>query len=430
MKEKKDKKVSEIESPTAPGRAFGPSRPAQFAILFIIAAVVVGGWWFGPFRALKKQPSAAVETANLSQSQTSGQAKTDRNASETLGLSEKQRATVKVEPVSEHVFVIEKGAVGSIDFNEDLSVQVFTVYQGKIIQLFGKIGDDVKKGQTLFTIDSPDLVQAESTLIAAAGVLELTTRALARQKALYAAKAAAQKDFEQAVSDQQTAEGALRAARDAVRVFGKTDAEMDHIIAERKVDSTLVVASPINGRITARNAAPGLFVQPGSAPAPYTVADISTMWMLANVIESDIPDFHLGQDVRVRVTAYPDYVFKGKISTLGAAVDPATHRLFVRSVIEDPPEHRLVPGMYANFVIQTGDPARATAVPVDSVVREGDGTMTVWVTTDERHFVKRTVEIGLLQDGYRQILKGLDRDELIATQGAVFLSNMLALSSR
>jgi len=124
--------------------------------------------------------------------------------------------------------------------------------------------------------------------------------------------------------------------------------------------------------------------------------------------------------VRVRVTAYPDYVFKGKISTLGAAVDPATHRLFVRSVIEDPPEHRLVPGMYANFVIQTGDPARATAVPVDSVVREGDGTMTVWVTTDERHFVKRTVEIGLLQDGYRQILKGLDRDELIATQGAVF----------
>jgi cobalt-zinc-cadmium efflux system membrane fusion protein len=253
---------------------------------------------------------------------------------------------------------------------------------------------------------------------------------LARQKALYAAKAAAQKDYEQAVSDQQTAEGALRAARDAVRVFGKTDAEMDHIIAERKVDSTLVVASPINGRITARNAAPGLFVQPGSAPAPYTVADISTMWMLANVIESDIPDFHLGQEVRVRVTAYPDYVFKGKISTLGAAVDPNTHRLFVRSVIEDPPEHRLVPGMYANFVIQTGSPVRATAVPVDSVVREGDGTMTVWVTTDEHHFVKRTVAIGLLQDGYRQILKGLDRNELIATQGAVFLSNMLALSSR
>jgi len=169
MKEKKDKKVSEIGIADGSGTSFWAVASGAVRDPFIIAAVVVGGWWFGPFRALKKQPSAAVETANLSQSQTSGQAKTDRNASETLGLSEKQRATVKVEPVSEHVFVIEKGAVGSIDFNEDLSVQVFTVYQGKIIQLFGKIGDDVKKGQTLFTIDSPDLVQAESTLIAAAG---------------------------------------------------------------------------------------------------------------------------------------------------------------------------------------------------------------------------------------------------------------------
>jgi len=150
MKEKKDKKVSEIESPTAPGRAFGPSRPAQFAILFIIAAVVVGGWWFGPFRALKKQPSAAVETANLSQSQTSGQAKTDRNASETLASQRNSARRSRSSPSATCVRDRE-GRVGSIDFNEDLSVQVFTVYQGKIIQLFGKIGDDVKKGQTLFT---------------------------------------------------------------------------------------------------------------------------------------------------------------------------------------------------------------------------------------------------------------------------------------
>src|SRR6202041_2258312 len=133
-------------------------------------------------------------------------------------------------------------------------------------------------------------------------------------------------DLEQGISDQQTAEGALRAARDAVRVFGKSEAEMDRMIAERKVDPTLVVVSSIAGRVTARNAAPGLFVQPGNAPAPYTVADISTMWMLANVIESDSPAFHVGQEVKVSVMAYPGRVFEGKISTIDSNVDPVTHR--------------------------------------------------------------------------------------------------------
>src|SRR6202022_2684523 len=123
------------------------------------------------------------------------------------------------------------------------------------------------------------------------------------------------KDLEQAVSDQQTAEGALRAARDSVRQFGKSDAEIDRIVAERIADPTLVIPSPITGRITDRNAAPGLYVQPGNAPAPYSVADVDTMWMLANVPETDSPAFRLGQAVRVKVIAHPDRVYDGKITT-------------------------------------------------------------------------------------------------------------------
>src|SRR5208282_2023362 len=168
-----------------------------------------------------------------------------------------------------------------------LAVQVFTPYQGRIIANFASVGDDVTKGQTLFTIDSPDLLQAESTLIAAAGVLELTSRNLARLQELYKSRAVSQRDLDQGTSDQQTAEGNLRAGRDAVRIFGKSDAEIDEIVAKRTADPTLVVHSPITGRVTARNAAPGLFVQPGNAPAPYTVANIDTMWMLANVVETD-----------------------------------------------------------------------------------------------------------------------------------------------
>src|SRR6266478_8061811 len=193
-----------------------------------------------------------------------------------VNLTDSQLGLVKVEPASEREFAIEKESVGSIDFNQEMSVQVFTPYQGRIVGLFAKVGDEVKKGQTLFTIDSPDLLQAESSLIAAAGVLEFTTRNLARLKSLYTTKAISQKDLEQAVSDQQTAEGNVRAGRDAVRLFGKTNTEIDDIIAKRMADPILVVPSPISGRVTARNAAPGLYVQPGNAPAPFSVADIST----------------------------------------------------------------------------------------------------------------------------------------------------------
>jgi membrane fusion protein, heavy metal efflux system len=399
---------------------------AIFALNLIVA---IGAISTGHFRewlsaVLGTGPAKAVETAALTPSPQPSNPPPP--PAQSVDLTEKQMASVKIEPVGEHDFPIVKTAVGSIDFDEDMTVQVFTPYQGRIINLFARLGDDVKKGQTLFTIDSPDLLQAESTLIAAAGVLELTTRNLERLRELYKTRAIAQKDLEQAVSDQQTAEGALRAGRDAVRIFGKSDTEIDQIIAKRLADPTLVVPSPIDGRVTARNAAPGLFVQPGSAPAPYSVADISTMWMLANVAESDIPAFHLGQPVKVSVLAYPGKVFEGRISTISSMVDPNTRRMLVRSEIRDP-KHELRAGMFTTFVIQTGDPERSLAVPLNGVVREGDGSMTVWVTTDRKRFVQRTVKIGIQNDGYRQILDGLQPGELIATDGAVFLSNMLVI---
>jgi len=344
-------------------------------------------------------------------------------------LLETQLKAVKVEVAAERKFPIEKSAVGSIDFNEEMLTQVFSPNQGRIVGLFAKVGDEVKKDQLLFTIDSPDLVQASSTLISSAAVLELTTRNLDRLKMLYESRAAALKDLEQATSDNRTAQGAYRAARDAVRIFGKTDAEMDRVVAERHVDPTLVVSSPISGRVTARNASPGLLVQPGSQPAPFVVADVSTMWMLANVAESESPAFKVGQQVRVTVMAHPGRVYEGRISTIGSTVDPITHRVLIRSEIADP-DHELRSGMYANFVIRTGEPMRSVAVPVDGVVREGDGTMMVWVTADRRRFTQRPVKVGVLRNGYYQILEGLQAGELVATEGALFLSNALAIAAR
>jgi membrane fusion protein, heavy metal efflux system len=405
-----------------PRMTIGRASIAVFALI-AIAVVAYAGWYYSRYYSQGSKPDLGAARADAER--TPPPAAKDKNS---VDLSDSQLSLVKVEPIEEHDFPSEKEAVGSIDFNEDMSVQVFTPYQGRIIALFASVGDDVKKGQTLFTIDSPDLLTAESTLIAAAGVLELTTRSLARLAELYKTLAVSQRELEQAKSDQQTAEGNLRAGRDSVRLFGKTDAEIDRIVATRSADPTLVVPSPITGRITARNAAPGLFVQPASPPAPFVVTDINTMWMLADVAEADSPAFRVGQEVQVRINAFPGRTFDGKITTIGASVDPNTRRVLVRSEIKDP-QHELRSGMFAVFTITVGPPVRSPGIASDGIVREGDGTMTIWVTADRRRFTRRTVKIGDIHNGFRQILEGVRIGELIATEGALFLSNTLATAS-
>lgn len=341
-----------------------------------------------------------------------------------VDLSPSQLSSIKVEPVETYSFPIEKEAVGTISLADDLSVNVFPNYQGKLIKALIELGDTVDKGQPLYTIDSPDLIQAESTLIGAAAQMELTEKELTRAKALHGTNGVSERELEQATSDQQTAEGALKAARDAVRVFGKTDAEIDRIIASRRIDPELVVLSPISGQVTAFNAPPGLFVQPGNAPAPYTVSNVAVKWMLADVSESDIALLRTGQLVSVKVPAYPDRVFTGKVSKIYENIDPNTHRETVRAEISDP-KNLMRPGMLANFVIRVHPPVESAAIPENGVVRESDGTMIAWVTTDRHHFVQRSITTGLRTNGQVQILNGLQNGELAVTDGAVFLSNML-----
>jgi cobalt-zinc-cadmium efflux system membrane fusion protein len=385
-----------------------------YVALPALAAILAGAWLL--------TRADGLESARAEQTKTPSDVNVEQQY---VVLNDKQAARLKVMAAEQRSFRTLKNAVGSIDFNQNMLVQAFTPNPGRIVDTLLNVGDEVKKGDTLFTIDSPDLLQAESSLLAAAGVLELQTRTLARVKQLLKTGGGAQKDVDQATSDQQTAEGNFKGERDAVRIFGKTDTEIDRIVADRKVDSILVVPSPISGRIIARNAAPGLYVQPGNTPAPYSLADISTMWMVANVIETDAPDYQIGQPVEVRVPAYPSEVFRGRVTTLGLNIDPNSHRQLVRSVIDDP-QHKLRAGMLASFTIETAPPKMSISVPTDAIVREGDGTMTVWVTTDGHKFDRRSVKIGMEQDGRRQILDGLGAGEKVASTGAIFLSNKFA----
>jgi membrane fusion protein, heavy metal efflux system len=391
-----------------------PSRNTAAALL-AIAAVVLAAFLIksGPGEPARANPLPKPPSAS------------DATPSEpTVDLAPGQLGAIIIEPVGTYPFPVEKEAVGSIAFVDDLSVQVFPPYQGKLIKTFVELGDEVQNGQPLYTIDSPDLIQVESTLIGAAATLELTSKELARVKDLHGTNGVSERELEQAASDQQTAEGALKAARDAVRVFGKTEAEIDQIVRTRKIDPALVVRSPLTGEVTAYNAPPGLLVQPGIAPAPFSIADTSLKWMLGNVTESDSPLFQVGQAVEAKVMAYPGRVFKGKIAKIYPTVDPSSHRLTIRSEIADP-QHELRPGMLASFVIQVRDPVESVAIPMNGVVRNGDGTMAAWVTTDYHRFVQRIIKLGLQRDGKHQVLDGLRPGELAVTDGAIFLSNML-----
>jgi membrane fusion protein, heavy metal efflux system len=239
--------------------SFRPKHAGYAAFAVMTAGLLTGAWMMPHAAKTATAKAATAETASKSEVSV---------AQQEVDVTEKQAAAFKVRPTEPRAFNVLKNAVGSIDFNQNMLVQAFTTNPGRIVDTPFNVGDQVNKGDTLFTIDSPDLLQAESALLASAGVLELQTRTLARVKQLLKTGGGAQKDVDQATSDQQTAEGNYKAARDAVRIFGKTDAEIDRIVADRKLDSTLIVPSPISGQIIARNAAPGLYVQPGNAPAP------------------------------------------------------------------------------------------------------------------------------------------------------------------
>jgi cobalt-zinc-cadmium efflux system membrane fusion protein len=347
----------------------------------------------------------------------------------TVSLSDEQARTVQIITAQTRECALQRESVGYIDFNQDKTVSVSPQWAGHITKVFVQANDQVHKGQPLLAIDSIDLIQAESTLISTAGLLQLTRRALERAHHMSESQVGTQKDWEQAQADQQTAEANYKSARDAVRIFGKSDADIDSIIANRKVDGELIIKSPIDGLITSRSASVGALIQPGQSPAPLVVSDVSSVWMVASVSEYDLPILRMGQSVSVSVSAYPEQVFKGEINSIGAASDPATHRIPVRSVIRDP-QHQLRAQMLATFVLYAGHPTRTMALPLNAVIRESDGSMSVFVTKDGHRFEKRTVKIGSEQAGYYPIESGLSEGERVAGDSALFISNALALQSR
>jgi len=409
---------------------------AGLVIGLVLGLVLRGS--VGPLAELRPERVATAESRTPAESN-----QAPRPDPNVVMLGEQEAQRLKVEPVQIRSFREERTAVGRIAFNDERTTSIFAPFQGRVVRLIAKPGDVIHPGSPLVVIDSPDLIQANADLIAASQAvkkaenqLSLAERVSRRQKLLYEAGAGPFKDLEQATTDWlnarnelKTAEGQLTAARNRLGApFGKSETEIAQIETTHQVDRIAEILSPIAGTVTVRKVSPGQFVRTDNTDPMFSVGDLSSMWVIANVAETDIPLIKVGQEVAVHVMAYPREVFRARITYIGASVDPAVHRLTVRAEIPNP-ENKLKPDMFATFQIMTGGPTRSPSVPPGAVVREGDGTMSVFVTTDRQRLVKRAVKVGLQQDGFVQIVEGLKPGELVATESALFLENALTSAS-
>jgi len=349
-----------------------------------------------------------------------------------------QLAGLQIMPVATRTFRSEQQTEGTIATDDELTTQVFSPYSGRVTRLIARLGDRVEQGAPLFAVEASEFVQAVNDLIAALANLKTARSQLAqavtnekRAHDLYLAKGGALKDWQQSQTDLTSAQNtvrsneiALAAVRNRLRILGKSDPEIADLEAQptQRIDPVAIVPAPISGTVTQRQVGLGQYINSaatGAANPVYTIGDLTTVWLIANVRETDTALMRTGAPVEVRVPAYPDRIFKAKISWVGPSLDPNTHRLPVRADVENP-DGALKPGMFANFAIITGDTATATAVPQSAIVYEGD-TARVWVARDDGTIVVRAVTTGRTESGMAEITEGLSPGEKVVTSGALFI---------
>lgn len=348
---------------------------------------------------------------------------------ESLNLSAEQLKKLDIGAVEQKSFEHAQDLIGIIDFNQDRTLPVYSPYQGRIGAIRVRAGDTVRRGEVLYTVLIPDLAQATVTLVSTAAAFHNADAILKRAQQLRETDSIPLKEYEQNQADQRAAEIAYESARKGMALFGLNEADVARLEESRKVGAEMPVRSPLSGRVTARSAADGLLVQPGAAPAPVTVSDLTTLWMVASVPESQIAAYRIGQLLSVRVPAYPDRTFNARISYVSDTVDPNTHRVSVRAEIPDP-RHELKPQMTATFAATLGEADSSAAVPEDAVVREGDGSLTVWRSGEGGLLHRQTVQTGLRQNGWVQITAGLKVGDSIARKNALYLSSLNANAVR
>ena len=301
-----------------------------------------------------------------------------------------------------------------------------------------KPGDTVERGQPLFVIEATDTVQAQNDFLAAhrrheQGEIRAQSREIIekRNRDLYAGKAVPLKDYQAAQAglvaaqnDMRSAETALEAARNRLRILGQTDDEIDAFEKTGKISPDTPIYAPIGGTVVQRKIGPGQYVTNGSSDPVFIIGDLSTVWLIAYVRETEAPQVKVGQTVNFTVLAYPDRVFEAKIDYVAATLDPSTRRLLVRATIDNQ-EGLLKPEMFANVTIFTDEGDSSPAVPRDAVIYEGDSAR-VWVVREDKTIELRQIKTGMTAGKMVQVAEGLSPGEMVVTKGSLFIDRAAA----
>ena len=360
-------------------------------------------------------------------------------ASDNFKPTDQQWAGFKTAQLKMAAFSATQVTDGKIAIDDDLTTAVYSPYTGRVTKLFAKAGAEVKAGDPLFAIQAAEFVQAANDLVAAIASdrttkaqLTLATSTEKRQHELYLAQGGSLKDWQQSQSDLENARGAfnsaeiaLGAVRNRLRILGKSDREeaaMETTSDPTRFSPETIVAAPIAGTVTQRAVGLGQNIisqgSGGSTPV-FTIGDTSRVWLLANAREVDAPEIHIGDEVEVRVLAYPDRVFKARITYVSASIDPITHRLPIHAEIANP-DGILKPEMFASFRIITGEASQAPSVPEQAIVYDPDGAH-VWLVGPDKTLLVRKVKLGRQDGGQLEVLEGLKAGDTVVTTGSVFI---------
>lgn len=345
----------------------------------------------------------------------------------TFRPTSQQLKSLTVEPVALHGFVSEEQTEGKIAVDGDRATPVYSPYSGRVTRVIAGLGDAVKSGAPLATVEASEYVQAQNDLSTAAAQVKLARISETRKHALYDAKGGSLQDWQSAQADLTSAETALNSVRNRLKILGVPDAQIDALEASHSMSSVATIVAPIAGVVVDRQVGPGQFLQAGGGTPVFTIADPSSVWLLANVREADASLVHLGQTVEVRVLAYPKRTFKARVTYVAALVDPNTHRIPVRAELPNP-DAALKPEMFANFRILTSDSSDAPGVPEAAVVYEGEAAH-VWVLSADGLLAYRAIHTGRSNDGMVEVLDGLKAGEKVVTKGGLFIDQVAAPAS-
>ena len=304
---------------------------------------------------------------------------------------------------------------GTVSYNAFNTTPVITQVGGPVSRILVVPGQHVKAGEPMLDVSSPDYSQLLDSYLKAADSSRLAEKFYARAQDLYQHHAIAERDLEQAESDRNQAQAELNAAEQGLKILGiknPTD------LAKSPSSALIPVLAPISGEVVERLVQPGQVVQAGQTQA-FTISDLSTVWVLANVYQADLAYIRNGDDVDVQTDAYPGS-FHGRISYVAPALDPNTRTLQARIVVDNPGE-KLKKDMYCTVMVTAGVLSNVVAVPNSSVLRDDNNQPFVYVATGANQFGRRDVELGESQDGQTQITKGISVGDRVVGDGSLFL---------